>query len=165
MDALPLEVLSILVAVAAMAGMIDAIAGGGGLLALPALLWAGLPPVQALATNKLQGTFGTMTASFNFVRRGEIDLRRLRIPVLMTFIGSAAGTLAVQRLGSEMLERIVPTLLIVFAFSAGSARPTLRAVCAVRCGRCAPCVVVDCGLTGCSVGMGCGVRRGRLGPT
>ncbi len=115
MDALPLEVLSILVAVAAMAGMIDAIAGGGGLLALPALLWAGLPPVQALATNKLQGTFGTMTASFNFVRRGEIDLRRLRIPVLMTFIGSAAGTLAVQRLGSEMLERIVPTLLIVFA--------------------------------------------------
>lgn len=95
--------------------MIDAIAGGGGLLALPALLWAGLPPVQALATNKLQGSFGTMTASYRFLRNGEIDLVKLRIPILMTFIGSASGTLAVQRLGSELLEQVVPVLLIAFA--------------------------------------------------
>lgn len=115
MEALAPEILLLLIAVAALAGMIDAIAGGGGLLALPALLWAGLPPVQALATNKLQGSFGTLTASLNFVRRGEIDLARLRIPVLMTFIGSAAGTLAVQRLGSELLEDVVPALLIAFA--------------------------------------------------
>ena len=47
-------------------------------LGLPALLWAGLPPVQALATNKLQGTFGTMTASLQFIRRREIDLAVLR---------------------------------------------------------------------------------------
>jgi uncharacterized membrane protein YfcA len=105
----------LLVAVAGVAGMIDAIAGGGGLLALPALLWAGLPPVQALATNKLQGTFGTMTASLHFIRRGEIDPARLRIPIAMTFVGSAAGTLAVQYLGSDLLEQIVPTLLIAFA--------------------------------------------------
>lgn len=115
MDFLPWETLSLLVAIAGIAGMIDAIAGGGGLLALPALLWAGLPPVQALATNKLQGTFGTFTSSWNFLRRGEIDLGRLRVPILMTFIGSAAGTLAVQRMGSETLERIVPLLLILFA--------------------------------------------------
>ncbi|WP_078118925.1 TSUP family transporter [Thiosocius teredinicola] len=115
METIALDTLAILVAVAALAGMIDAIAGGGGLLALPALLWAGLPPVQALATNKLQGTFGTMTASFHFLRRGEITLAKMRIPILMTFIGSAAGTLAVQRLGSELLEDIVPVLLIAFA--------------------------------------------------
>jgi len=114
-EALPLDTLLILVAVAGMAGLIDAIAGGGGLLALPALLWAGLPPVQALATNKLQGSFGTLTASFNFVRRGEIDVARLRIPILLTFLGSASGTLAVQRLGSTLLDQIVPLLLIAFA--------------------------------------------------
>ena len=111
----PLDTLMLLVAVAGLAGMIDAIAGGGGLLALPAILWAGLPPVQALATNKLQGSFGTLTASYNFIRRGEIDLRRLRTPILMTFIGSASGTLAVQRLGSDLLNQIVPALLIAFA--------------------------------------------------
>ena len=105
----------LLVGVAGLAGMIDAIAGGGGLLALPAILWAGLPPVQALATNKLQGSFGTFTASYNFIRRGEIDLRRLGVPILMTFIGSASGTLAVQRLGSDLLNHIVPALLIAFA--------------------------------------------------
>ena len=115
LEALSFDTLLILTAIAGVAGMIDAIAGGGGLLALPALLWAGLPPVQALATNKLQGSFGTLTASFNFVRRGEIDLARLRIPVLLTFVGSASGTLAVQHLGSALLEQLVPTLLIAFA--------------------------------------------------
>lgn len=115
MEALPIDTLLVLVAIAGVAGLIDAIAGGGGLLALPALLWAGLPPVQALATNKLQGSFGTLTASFNFVRRGEIQVGRLRIPILMTFIGSAAGTLAVQELGSDLLRDVVPTLLIAFA--------------------------------------------------
>jgi uncharacterized protein len=114
-EALPMEVLALLVAVAALAGFIDAIAGGGGLLALPALLWAGLPPIQALATNKLQGSFGTFAASWNFVQRGEIALKPLRIPILMTFVGSASGTLAVQQLGANLLGQLVPLLLIVFA--------------------------------------------------
>lgn len=116
MEALAPETLALLVLIAGVAGMIDAIAGGGGLLALPALLWAGLPPVQALATNKLQGTFGTLTSSWNFVRRGEIDLGRLKIPILLTFVGSAVGTQAVRLLGSERLESVVPVLLIAFAF-------------------------------------------------
>lgn len=115
MEALTPETLLLLVLVAGVAGMIDAIAGGGGLLALPALLWAGLPPVQALATNKLQGTFGTLTATWNFVRRGEIDLGRLKIPILLTFLGSMTGTLAVRHLGSERLEAVIPVLLVAFA--------------------------------------------------
>ena len=115
MESLPLEILLPLVVIAAVAGMVDAIAGGGGLLALPALLWAGLPPVQALATNKLQGTFGTLTASYNFIRQGEIDLVRLRWPIALTFAGSVTGTLAVQHLGSGALEKVIPVLLIAFA--------------------------------------------------
>ncbi len=115
MEQLATETLTLLILIAGIAGLVDAIAGGGGLIALPALLWAGLPPIQALATNKLQGTFGTFTASLNFIRRDEIDLARLRIPIFMTFIGSVSGTLAVQHLGSSRLEQIVPLLLIAFA--------------------------------------------------
>ena len=53
-ELLQMDLLLILLLIAALAGFIDAIAGGGGLLVLPALLWFGLTPEQALATNKLQ---------------------------------------------------------------------------------------------------------------
>ncbi|WP_456377158.1 TSUP family transporter [Thiolapillus sp.] len=71
MESITTELLLFLMAVADLAGLVDAIAGGGGLLTLPALLWAGVPPVQALATNKLQGRFGTLSASIHFIRKGE----------------------------------------------------------------------------------------------
>ncbi len=61
--------LVILFAVAFTAGFIDAIAGGGGLLTIPALLTAGLPPHLVLGTNKLCATFGSGTASYTFYRR------------------------------------------------------------------------------------------------
>ncbi|MEO8142283.1 MAG: TSUP family transporter, partial [Sphingomicrobium sp.] len=51
-----------LTAVAVLTGFIDSIAGGGGLIMMPALLFAGVPPINALATNKLQSMFGTATA-------------------------------------------------------------------------------------------------------
>ena len=56
------------------AGFIDSIAGGGGLLTVPALLSVGIPPAHALATNKLQSSFGSFSATFYFLRRGYIDL-------------------------------------------------------------------------------------------
>lgn len=115
MEAVSPEVLLVLTLIAGLAGFIDSIAGGGGLLALPALLWAGLPPVQALATNKMQGTFGTLTATLNFVHKGEIDLRRLGVPILFTFIGSVSGTLAVQQVAGDLLNQLIPVLLIVFS--------------------------------------------------
>lgn len=115
MEIISPEILALLVAIAAIAGMVDAIAGGGGLIALPALLWAGIPPVQALATNKLQGSFGTATSTWRFFRSGEIDLRRMALPVVWTFIGSASGTLTVQYLVADWLNDVIPILLIGFA--------------------------------------------------
>lgn len=109
------ELLLALTAVALAAGFVDSIAGGGGLLALPALLATGMPPLQALATNKLQGSFGTLAASVNFLRSGSIDLRRLWPAIACTFVGSAAGTLAVQGLNPDILQRLVPLLLAAFA--------------------------------------------------
>ncbi|RDH87637.1 MAG: hypothetical protein DIZ78_03475 [endosymbiont of Escarpia spicata] len=115
MEPISYEVLSLLVAVAALAGMVDAIAGGGGLIALPAILWAGVPPVQALATNKLQGSFGTLTASWHFIHKGEIELGRLKLPIALTFVGSVSGTLTVQYLQSDLLAQVIPLLLISFS--------------------------------------------------
>jgi hypothetical protein len=79
------------------------------------LLAVGLPPVEALATNKLQGSFGTFTATLNFLHKGVLDPRALWSAVLCTFLGSAAGTLAVQTLDPALLSRVIPVLLVGFA--------------------------------------------------
>ena len=115
MESITTELLVFLICAAAVAGFVDAMAGGGGLIALPALLWAGLPPLQALATNKLQGSFGTATATYNFARKGYLDWRSLWPAVSMTLAGSVAGTLSVQFLPGSLLERIIPLLLALFA--------------------------------------------------
>lgn len=115
MESISSEVLLLLIATAGLAGFVDAIAGGGGLLALPALLWAGVPPVQALATNKLQGSFGTLTASLNFHHKGHIDLASLWPAIILTALGSASGTLMVQYLSADFLDKVIPVLLICFA--------------------------------------------------
>lgn len=110
-----LDLAAVLFLMAMLAGMIDAIAGGGGLITLPALLWAGLDPLGALATNKLQGVFGTLSATVSFARRGAIDLRANRLTVLCTFAGAALGAILVQRIDSSVLQLLVPLLLIGFA--------------------------------------------------
>lgn len=104
-----------LVAVAALAGFIDAIAGGGGLLTLPALLSAGVPPVSALATNKLQSSLGTAIATANYGRKGLVDLRRMAVPTLASLVGAALGATAVQSLDPTFLQALVPLLLIGIA--------------------------------------------------
>ena len=109
------EIDALLFAIALLAGLIDAIAGGGGLLTVPALLWAGLSPVETLATNKLQASFGSFTATFNFVRQGAVNLRGARLAVVCTFVGASAGALLVQHLHTDVLERLIPVLLIGFA--------------------------------------------------
>lgn len=105
----------ILFGVAIMAGCIDAIAGGGGLLTIPALLWAGLPPLQALATNKLQASFGSFTATWNYTRQGLIKPSEHRVAITLTFIGAASGAWVVQQIDSSFLAQLIPVLLIAFA--------------------------------------------------
>ncbi|MEN8212917.1 MAG: TSUP family transporter [Pseudomonadota bacterium] len=107
--------LPLLLIVGVVAGFVDAIAGGGGLVSLPALLWAGLPPVEALATNKLQGTAGTFTATLNYIRHRLIKPRQLLLAIGCTALGAAAGALAVQQLSSTLLAQLIPWLLIGFA--------------------------------------------------
>ncbi len=97
------------------AGTLDAVAGGGGLITLPVLLSTGLGPTEALATNKLQGSFGTFSASLYFLRRGAVQLLNMPFLIGCTFLGSVSGTLLVQYLDPAFLDRAVPLLLILTA--------------------------------------------------
>lgn len=94
------------------AGLIDSIAGGGGLIALPALLAIGLPPQLALGTNKLQGCFGTFSAACNFIRKREVDPKTALAGICFTLIGAASGAWLIQQLPSHFIEPIIPFLLL-----------------------------------------------------
>ena len=94
------------------AGFIDAIAGGGGLISVPVLLWAGLPPQMALGTNKFQSTFGTVMAVRRYAQAGFIDWSRMRPVIAVTFTTAVAGALTVTLVSNEALKRIVPWMLM-----------------------------------------------------
>ncbi|MBU9846195.1 sulfite exporter TauE/SafE family protein [Rahnella ecdela] len=105
-------VLVVLFFVALFAGFIDSIAGGGGLISLPALLAAGVPPAQAIATNKLSSIGGSFSASLYFVRRGVVDLNDQKLNIACTFVGSVIGAILIQHLRADMLRQILPLLII-----------------------------------------------------
>jgi uncharacterized membrane protein YfcA len=107
--------LLILAGVGLLAGFVDAIAGGGGLLTVPALLLAGLPPVGALATNKLQSAVGTAMATATYWRGGFVALRPLLPAIGATFAGSFAGALLVEHVDVTRLAVAIPLLLIPIA--------------------------------------------------
>jgi uncharacterized membrane protein YfcA len=104
-----------LTGVALLTGFIDAIAGGGGLIMMPALLFAGVPPVNALATNKLQSMFGTATACYNYWRKGLVDWRSNLLTIALVAVGASGGALLVQSIDTHALSLIIPLLLMAVA--------------------------------------------------
>jgi uncharacterized membrane protein YfcA len=111
----PVEIILILMGVAFAAGTLDAIAGGGGLIAVPALMLALGDPVAALATNKLQSTFGTLNAARSFHRAGHFRLRDNLALIGLSFAGAVAGVVAVGWLPTHWLQAALPVLLVVIA--------------------------------------------------
>lgn len=109
------DVAFLLFFVAMAAGTIDAIAGGGGLIIIPALLAVGLPPGAAIATNKVGGFAGSAAATLQFLRKRQIDFRKSRWMVLSTFAGALAGGISLTRIDSGILRQLIPILLIGFA--------------------------------------------------
>lgn len=110
---LSFDVLAMLFTIATIAGFIDAIAGGGGLLTIPALLSAGIPPTMALGTNKLQACGGSFSASLYFVRQKAVNLRQISLLILLTFIGAACGTIFVQMIDVNSLKMLLPFLVLI----------------------------------------------------
>lgn len=107
--------IALLAAVALVAGTVDAIAGGGGLVTLPTLLAAGLPPHLALGTNKGQSVFGAFAALARFSRSGLVDARRARLTFPLGLVGSLAGAALVLAVPPAVLRPIVLGLLAAAA--------------------------------------------------
>lgn len=103
--------LGILIGVAFVAGLIDAVAGGGGLLTVPAILAAGLPPHFALGTNKGQSVFGSAAALVTYLRRDAVDLKLARFTFPLGALGSVCGALLVLAISPSGLRPIVIVLL------------------------------------------------------
>ena len=106
---------AIVIGVAFIGGFISSIAGSGGLLTLPALLWVGLPPLIALGTYKIQSSIGALSSAWNFYNKGFLKVQPLVKPLMLTLLGSGLGALTVQSLDGEFLRRLIPLLLIVIA--------------------------------------------------
>ncbi len=97
------------------AGVVDAIGGGGGLLTVPVLLSAGLPPQVALATNKGQAVFGAVSSAVSFWRRGGLDRGRAPVAFFFGAVGSAIGATLLLWMRPEPLKPVVLGLLVVAA--------------------------------------------------
>ncbi|MCR6593954.1 TSUP family transporter [Campylobacter insulaenigrae] len=101
----------ILFFIAAFAGCVDAIVGGGGLITIPALFACGIPAHLALATNKLQSTFGSFTAVLAY--RKSMQIRRVILGILFTATGAIIGTYSVLLIDQELVKIIVLICLIL----------------------------------------------------
>jgi uncharacterized membrane protein YfcA len=104
--------------------MVDAIAGGGGLITLPALLAAGLPPHLALGTNKGQSVWGSGAALVAFWRRGHVDRPRAPVTFLLGLGGALLGAQLVLWISPQALRPIVIGLLIAAAVLLVVRKPT-----------------------------------------
>jgi len=96
-------------------GMVDAVAGGGGLLTVPALIAAGLPPHLVLGTNKGQSVFGAGAALYRFARSGILDRSRALAAVPAGLAGSLCGASLVLLVRGEVLRPLVIALLVLVA--------------------------------------------------
>lgn len=95
------------------AGFVDAVSGGGGLVALPALMTTGLPPNIVIGTLKLQSLFGTVSATYGYFGRDSLKhLRENKWAFGFTAIGAIAGTYLLNLISPDILMVVVPFLLL-----------------------------------------------------
>ena len=97
------------------AGFVDSAAGGGGLISLPAYLFAGLPPHYTYATNKFSAACGTTFATANFFKSGAMNVKVGVLAAIGSFAGSALGAHIVLLLSDEMLRTMMFIILPVAA--------------------------------------------------
>ena len=99
-----------------LAGFVDSIAGGGGLISLPAYLFAGLPVHHAIATNKLSSACGTSLATARFLRRGLISLKLAVPSVLAAVAGASIGAKLSLQMSEDSMRIVLFFVLPIAAF-------------------------------------------------
>ena len=102
-------------AAALLAGFIDAIAGGGGMLVMPALLGIGMPPHLVIGTNKLVGSFGTFSASLTFIRKGLFKPALWWAMSFGTFVGALIGAALIYLMSAGVLKKLLPLAILLAA--------------------------------------------------
>lgn len=112
---LSFDIIALLCITGLIAGFVDSVAGGGGLLTVPALLAAGLPPQVALGTNKLAASFGSFTSSLTFYRKRLFDPALWRHALLATAIGALLGVACVDAIPGKVLEWLLPVAIALTA--------------------------------------------------
>ena len=99
-----------------LAGLVDAIGGGGGLISLPAYLLAGVPIHNAIATNKLSSSCGTTLSTVRFIRQGLVNWKLAVPSIVCAILGSSVGANASMATGEGVMEKILFVILPVVAF-------------------------------------------------
>ena len=99
-----------------LAGLVDAIGGGGGLISLPAYMLAGVPIHQTIATNKLSSTCGTTLATVRFIKEGLVNWRLATPTIIFAMLGSSLGANLSMRVAEGVMEKILFIVLPVVAF-------------------------------------------------
>ena len=112
----PLLLILLLGAAAFLAGTMDTLAGGGGLITIPLLLLAGLPPHVVLGTNKCQASLGSGTASYTLIKKSKWNWRSVALSLVLAFIAAALGSLVVLSIHHHVLRRFLPVPLVVVLF-------------------------------------------------
>ena len=97
------------------AAFIDSVVGGGGLISVPTLMWAGLPMLNVLGTNKFASTMGACAGFLTYLRSDKIDKKIMRIMFPLAFIGSICGVLTVRQVPPDFLRPLVVVMLIIIA--------------------------------------------------
>ena len=110
-----IEILTFLFFVGVVAGFLDTLVGGGGLLAVPALLLSGIPPIYVLGTNKFQGSMGTGIATFLLFRKKKLDWNSVKSLMFASFIGSILGGVIIQFVDTQFLSFVIPIVLVFIA--------------------------------------------------
>jgi len=113
MTSLTLELILLVAAGGFVASFVDSIVGGGGMISVPVLLAAGLPPHLALGTNKLASSMSSLTSTLSFLRSGHLNLRLTARLLPLTVIGAVTGTVLLQQLPAEWLRPLVVVLLVL----------------------------------------------------
>jgi uncharacterized protein len=109
------QLFALLFAAAFLAGFIDSIAGGGGMITIPAMLIAGIPPLETLGTNKLQSLFGSGSASLAYARHGHVNLRKQLPMAVISALGAALGAILATVVPGDVLKAVLPFLLVAIA--------------------------------------------------